>query len=473
MRGKPNFTEKEEVGKFFTENDMKILNLCHIPEEGRLKTLSFSIKDINRVSEILDYGERVDGSSLFSYFEPGKSDIYIIPRIETAFINPFATLPTLNIICDYLDENGRPLDVSPKNVLMRAEERLQSSKNISLKALAELEFYIIARQQTETLFPQPPDRNYHESAPFAKFEDLRNETMSTLDMIGIPTKYGHSEVGQILLEDNTVMEQHEIEFTPQNLTKMAETITIAKWAIRNVCMRHGVSASFIPKIDLSHAGTGMHVHLCALRNAQNIITDHRGTLSDEGLEMIGGILKLASSLAAFGNPAPPSYLRFIARKESPMHICWSARNRLALIRIPLWWNFKKGAIRNGSCRQTFEYRASDAFANSYLVLAGLTVAMNNGLENSEEALKTAKDLHIDATGTEIGKVRTLPKSCSESAESLERDREYYEEGEVFPKKLIDETIKKLKAYRDKNLWKELSTKPEKIERIMMQYVDYG
>jgi glutamine synthetase len=238
-------------------------------------------------------------------------------------------------------------------------------------------------------------------------------------------------------------------------------------------MRHGVSVSFVPKIDLTHAGTGMHIHMCALKNGENIVANHDGTLSDEAQEMIGGILRFAPSLSAFGNPTPISYLRFIAHKESPMHICWSARNRLALVRIPLWWSFKKKEKKPDDHRETFEYRAPDAFANAYLLLAGLAVAANYGLEHAEEALRTALDLHVEATGRRQRKLRILPVSCSESADNLEKDRGGYERGGVFPKMVIDKTVAKLRAYDDGNMRKEMSRKPQLFEKMLMEYLHYG
>jgi glutamine synthetase len=466
------FTERGDVAKLISEKNIKILNLCHIPEDGRLKTLSFSAVDKNRVLEILEFGERVDGSNLFSFIESEKSDIYIKPNIQRAFINPFSNVPTLNILCDYLDENGKPLEVAPKNVLNKAEEKLQSSKGIRIKALAELEFYIIAREEREVLFPNIPDRNYHESSPFSCFESLRNEILVTLSEVGIAIKYAHSEVGQLMRKDGVLMEQHEVEFLPQNLVDMAENIAVAKWAIRNVCAKNGFSVSFSPKVSLEHAGNGMHIHFCATKNGSNIIVNPNGTLSEEGLKMIGGILKFASSLTAFGNPTPISYLRFISRKESPMHICWSARNRLALVRIPLWWNFTSTKTRTENAKETIEYRAPDPLANAHLLFAGMTLAINYGLENSEESLKTAEKLHIE--GKSKGKrLKPLPKSCHESAQNLRKDRKLYEADDIFQKRLIDKTIEKLKAYRDKDLWKNITDKPEKIERIIQQYIHYG
>jgi glutamine synthetase len=473
MQGTLHFSEKEEIVRFISEKGVKIVNLCHIPEDGRLKTLSFSAMDRNRVYEILEFGERVDGSNLFPFIEPSKSDIYIMPKIDRAFTNPFSTIPTLNILCDYLDEHGKPLDVAPKNVLVRAEEKLRSSTGVVLKALAELEFYVISEQENETLFLGAPDKNYHESAPFTKFEDLRNEVLAMLADVGIATKYGHSEVGRVFSKSCTFMEQQEIEFLPKNLAEMAETIAIAKWAIRNICVKHGVSVSFSPKISSDHAGTGMHIHLCALKNEENIVANPNGTLSAEALKMIGGILKFASSLTAFGNTTPVSYLRFISRKESPMHVCWSARNRLALIRIPLWWSFVKRGEERGNIRETFEYRAPDPLANAYLLFAGMALAVDYGLENSEEALKMAEDLHIEEADGRRKRLRILPRSCSESAKNLRKDRRFYEANGVFPKKLIDNTIDKLRAYRDKDLWKNLADKPEKVESVLRQYLHCG
>lgn len=469
---KISFTDREELAKFISEKGIKILNLCHIPEDGRLKTLSFSTSDKSRILEVLEFGERVDGSNLFSFIESEKSDIYIMPNIKRAFMNPFSSVPTLNVLCDYLDENGKPLDIAPKTVLKRAEEWLLSSKGISIKALAELEFYIIAKEANETLFSNMADKNYHESSPFSHFENLRSEILVALSDVGVATKYAHSEVGQLRRKDDVLMEQHEVEFLQQGLADMAENIAVAKWVIRNVCAKNGVSVSFSPKVSLEHAGNGLHIHFYAIKDGSNIIVNPNGTISEEGLKSIGGILRFAPSLTAFGNPTPISYLRFIARKESPMHVCWSERNRLALIRIPLWWNFLGTQAETENTRKTIEYRAPDPFANVYLLFAGMVVAINHAMENPDEALKTAEKLHVN--GKNKGKrLKMLPKSCYESAKNLRKDRKLYEAGGIFPKKLIDKTIERLRDYKDKDLWRNIAEKPEKIEKLLQQYIHYG
>ncbi len=472
MQATAGLPGKENVLKLISQNNIRILNLCHIPEDGRLKTLSFAATDTGNVEEILELGERVDGSSLFSFLKPGRSDIYIMPQLEKAFINPFSPIPTLNIMCVYLDAVGKPLEAAPQNALARAEHKLFSSRRIVLKALAELEFYVISKQETELLFPGDPDRNYHDSAPFTRFEDVRNEILATLSNIGIATKYGHSEVGRIEEKNGEFFEQQEIELATQDLSGMAESVCISKWIVRNVCARHGLSVSFAPKIAIDHAGTGMHIHICALRNRKNLVANSDGTLSIEAMKMMGGILKFAPSLSAFANPSPISYLRFIARKESPMHICWSERNRLALIRLPLWRSPGEKSRGADKCGETFEYRAPDAFANPYMLLAGITVAASYGLNNPREALKIAKDLHIKGSA-EKKLLKTLPLSCSESADNLSRDRQLYESKGVFSPTLIARTIESLKSYKDKNLWQKLANKPEETEKMLKQYRHYG
>jgi len=463
---------KEDVIKLIQEKNIKIINFCHIPEDCRLKTLSFTAKNKERLHEILEFGERVDGSSLFSYIDPSKSDIYIMPKTETAFINPFSLVPTLNVLCEYLDENGKPLNIASENILLRVEEKLRSSTGFALRALAELEFYIIYKQE-ENAFQKIPERNYHESMPFARFENLRNEVLTTLEDIGIATKYGHAEVGSCHTKTGYVMEQHEIEFLPQNLSKIAEAVTIVKWVIRNICAKYGVSVSFSPKPVLEHAGNGMHIHLCGLKKNENMITDSKGNLTAEAKQMIGGILKFAPSLTAFGNTIPISYLRFISRKESPMYICWGTRNRLALIRIPLWWKFRKDVERTGSCVRTFEFRAPDPSANTYLLLAGIALAAEYGLKNPKKTIEIADDLNVEKTVKRNRKYKVLPLSCSESAKSLKRDRNYYQTDGVFPKRVIDGTIRKLESYKDKDLRKKLASEPEKIEKLLSEYLHYG
>lgn len=463
---------KEDFLRLVEEKEVKLVNLCHVPEDGRLRALSVAVRNRERLEEIIEFGERADGSSLFSYINPNKSDIYLMPEVETAFFNPFDPTPTLNLLCKYLDEDGKPLPIAPESILQRAEQKLHSVTRVTLKALAELEFYLISRQEETTHPVLLLESNYHQTAPFAEFDNLRSEILTTLEDIGLPTKYGHSEVGRFHLRTGYLVEQHEIEFQPQSLERLARTIVIAKWVVRNVCKRHGVIASFVPKLAVEHAGNGMHIHLCAVRRRENILADRRGEMTDEGRQVIGGILKLSSSLAAFGNTIPPSYLRFAIRKESPSVIFWGTKDRLALVRVPLWWSFRDDIGNEDSCRRTLEFRAPDASSNPYLLLAGISLAAEYGLANQKETEKIAYDLDARNMKEEV-EYQSLPLSCFEAAQCLRKSREFYQCGNVFPRRVIDGTIEKLESYNDMELWKQLADKPEKIEESLWEYLHYG
>ena len=466
----PKYFAKEDIIKFVKDKEVKMINLCHVAEDSRLKTLSFVINDEAHLNSILDMGERVDGSSLFSFIEHAKSDLYIKPKISKAFLNPFNTVPTLNIMCSYLDEDGKPLEISPENILRKAQERLVKSTGVALKVLCELEFYIISKQETAAFYPSMLQRNYHESSPFARFEQIRNEILTMLATVGVPVKYGHTEVG-VVENESSLMEQHEVEPQLELPEDMADNITIAKWVIRNIGAKYGVEISFAPKIALGYAGNGMHVHVCGMKNEESIMTDADGRLSEEAKAMIGGVLKFAPSLAAFGNTVPTSYLRLVPQQEAPTNVYWGYKNREALVRVPLGWCFEENGKRK--CTQTFEFRLPDGSANGYLLLAGILMAVDYGLTNKDKGLQIADALLLEDAKFRKDSLKALPRSCHESAKLLDKHREYYEKGNVFPKRVVDGIIQRLKQYDDENFSDELKKDDKKAEEQIKKYLHCG
>ena len=94
--GKPSeeFTKRDLI-RFIDGNNIETINFRHVGGDGRLKTLNFMISTKEQMDRLLSAGERVDGSSLFSYIDAASSDLYIIPRYKTAFVNPFSTIPAV------------------------------------------------------------------------------------------------------------------------------------------------------------------------------------------------------------------------------------------------------------------------------------------------------------------------------------------------------------------------------------------
>ena len=87
---------KEDIKRYIQQNGIRMVNFMYPAGDGRLKTLNFVINNQAYLDAILTCGERVDGSSLFPFIEAGSSDLYVIPRFRTAFLDPFAEIPTLS-----------------------------------------------------------------------------------------------------------------------------------------------------------------------------------------------------------------------------------------------------------------------------------------------------------------------------------------------------------------------------------------
>ncbi len=216
-----------------------------------------------------------------------------------------------------------------------------------------------------------------------------DEAMRLIAQSGGLVKYGHSEVGNFSL-NGLNYEQNELEFLPTNVEDAADQLVIAKWIMRKLAYRYGLTITFATKITVGKAGSGMHVHTRLMKNGKSVMMKN-GKLSDEARKAIAGYLSLAASLTAFGNAIPTSYFRLVPHQEAPTNICWGDRNRSVLVRVPLGWTAEADMIADAnpqekalkqdfSQKQTVEFRAPDGSADIYLLMAGLTVAAQHGLE---------------------------------------------------------------------------------------------
>lgn len=480
----PEDFTKADLIRFIEGNDIEMLNFRYVAGDGRLKTLNFVINSKADLDRLLSTGERADGSSLFSYIDAGSSDVYVVPRYQTAYVNPFSEIPTLDVLCSFYTREGTPLLSSPENIIHNAHESLKKSTGYSMEAMGELEYYVIADK--EGIYPTDAQKGYHEAPPFSKWEQLRCEAMHAIAQAGGQVKYGHSEVGNINQGD-LEMEQNEIEFQPVPLEQAADQMVIAKWMLRMIGYKYGVTITFSPKIIVGQAGSGLHIHTKLMKDGKNAFVDD-GSLSDAARKAIAGYLTMAKSLTAFGNTNPVSYLRLVPHQEAPTNICWGDSNRSVLVRVPLGWLNAGGMAKSANpneigpvpqfdSNQTVEFRCSDGSADLYLLIAGLAVAAREGLQ-MKDALEVAKKLYVgvnifDEKNKAVQeKLPQLPSSCFESAEALLKDRAIYEKDGVFPSLVIDGLAKQLKSYNDKERTGLYNTTDE-LEKLVKAHFHCG
>ena len=484
--GKPTteFT-KADIIRYIKENGVRMVNFMYPAADGRLKTLNFVINNEAYLDAILTCGERVDGSSLFPFIEAGSSDLYVLPRFSTAFLDPFAQIPTLSMLCSYFNKDGEPLESSPEHTLRKACRAFNEVTGMEFQAMGELEYYVIAPD--EGVFPATDQKGYHESAPYAKFNEFRTQCMAYIAQAGGQIKYGHSEVGNFSI-DNLIYEQNEIEFLPVKAEDAADQLMIAKWIIRNLAYQYGYDITFAPKITTGKAGSGLHIHMRIVKDGENQMLEN-GALSATARRAIAGMMELAPSITAFGNTNPTSYFRLVPHQEAPTNICWGDRNRSVLVRVPLGWAAKSDMCKianplesesnyDTTQKQTVEMRSPDGSADVYQLIAGLAVACRHGFELAnalEIAEKTYVNVNIHKKENEakLNDLAQLPDSCEASADCLERQRAIFEQHNVFSPAMIDGIIKRLRSYGDKTLRKEIEGNQEEMLKLVKRYFHCG
>ncbi len=476
---------KADIISFIKENEIRMINFMYPAGDGRLKTLNFVINDAAYLNAILTCGERVDGSSLFSFIEAGSSDLYAIPRFRTAFVDPFAEIPTLTMLCSFFNKDGEPLESSPEYTLHKACRAFTKVTGMEFEAMGELEYYVIAPDNG--LFPATDQHGYHESGPYNKSNQFRTECMKYIAQANGKIKYGHSEVGNFT-QDNLIFEQNEIEFLPSPAEDAADQLMIAKWVIRNLACQYGYNITFAPKITAGKAGSGLHIHMRMTKDGKNQMLEN-GVLSDTARKAIAGMMRLAPSITAFGNTTPTSYFRLVPHQEAPTNICWGDRNRSVLVRVPLGWSAKKDMCvlanpqeapsnYNTTEKQTVEMRSPDGSADIYQLLASLAVACRYGFE-IKDALSIAEktyvnvDIHRTENLERLKTLEQLPDSCYASANCLQKQRVVFEEYNVFSPSMIDGVIRKLKAYKDTTLREESKNDHMKMKEVVETYFHCG
>jgi len=483
---KPSDTfTKADIISFIKAKGIKMINFMYPAGDGRLKTLNFVITDEAYLNAILTCGERVDGSSLFPFIGASSSDLYVIPRYRTAFVDPFAEIPTLTMLCSFFDKEGEPLESAPEHTLYKARKAFTKTTGMTFEAMGELEYYVIS--DAEDLFPATDQHGYHESGPYGKFNQFRAQCMQYIAQTGGQIKYGHSEVGNFTMNGKNY-EQNEIEFLPVPVEKAAEHLMIAKWVIRNLAYEYGYNITFAPKLVAGKAGSGLHIHMRIMKEGKNQML-HNGVLSETARKAIAGMMDVAPSITAFGNKNPISYFRLVPHQEAPTNICWGDRNRSVLVRVPLGWTAKKemcmqanpletSTYYDTTQKQTVEMRSPDGSADIYQLLSGLAVACRHGFEMTD-ALDVAKktyvdiDIHQEPNRAHLALLGELPSNCMASAQCLKHQRAIFEQYGVFSPTMIDGIINNLESYNDGELRESLIRNSQDEEELLAKYFHCG
>ncbi|HOK45227.1 MAG TPA: type I glutamate--ammonia ligase, partial [Bryobacteraceae bacterium] len=437
----------KEVLEFAKKNDAKQVDLRFADIPGLWHHVSYPITQLSE--ESFEEGFGFDGSSIRAWAAISESDMLLIPDPNTAFMDPFAEVPTLVMTSDVVDPiTHQHYERDPRWIAKKAEMYLANSgiadtayfgaeaeffifDNIRFDQNQHCGFYFIDAEEgrwnsgrekdnlgyrpryKEGYFPVPPTDHY---------QDLRSEMVQTMLRCGLTVECHHHEVA--------TGGQAEIDLKFDSLVRSADAILLYKYCIRNVANQYGKTVTFMPKPIFGDNGSGMHCHQSLWKDGQPLFAgDCYAGLSQLALWYIGGLLKHARALSAIIAPTTNSYKRLVPGYEAPVNLAYSRRNRSAAVRIPMYSSNPKA--------KRIEFRPPDPSANPYLAFAAMMMAGLDGVLNKiNPGEPLDKDIY-DLSPEELRDVPAMPASLDEALTCLEEDHGFLMKGDVFTEEMIE------------------------------------
>ena len=460
----------DEVKKLIEQHGVDSIDLKYADLVCNWYHISFPAR---RLETVLKNGIPFDGSSIPGMKSVESGDMVLIPDLSTAVLDPFADRPTLRMLSFICDAETRAgVNKDPKTVAQRAHQFMLASGIADTSLwVPEFEFYLFneavinnGKYSAGFKFTSAENKDdlpggyldadgtsvahrkgYHNDIPFDKYAHVRAEMARLIEGVGCPVRYHHHEVG--------LSGQQEIETELLPFELVTDKMMYAKDIIHNCALRHGLTATFMPKPLYDEPGNGMHFHIQLRKDGRNVFYDEKGRyakLSEEALCFIGGILQHGRSLAALTNPSTNSYKRLLPGYEAPVKLFFGIANRSAAIRIPKY--------ATSEAAKRIEFRTSDGTCNYYLAMSALLMAGLDGIKNkivpNEENGFGPHDDNVFAWPEERqARLTSIPSSLEEALAALEEDHDYLMAGGVFNRELIDswiaEKMKEVVAVRNR------------------------
>ena len=444
-----------DVLKLAKEKGVKIVDLRFIDMPGLWQHFSIPVAELSE--DLFKEGIGFDGSSIRGFQTINESDMLLVPDPDSAVIDPFTSVPTLVLICDVRDPlTGSTYSRDPRNVAKKAEAYLKSTGIADTIYIGpELEFFILENVRfdqdynfgfyyldSEAAFwnagregtPERPNlgyrprykQGYFPVSPADHYQDLRSEMVLNLEACGVKVEVHHHEVA--------TGGQTEIDMRFDTLTRMADKVLWYKYVTKNTAKKNGKTVTFMPKPIFQDNGSGMHTHQSLWKGGKNLFYQKGGyaDISQMCKWYIGGLLKHAPALCALIAPSTNSYRRLVPGYEAPINLAFSARNRSAAVRIPMYSSSEKA--------KRLEFRTPDPTCNPYLSFSACLMAGLDGIQNK---IDPGEPLDKDIYGLSPEELKDIPKmpgSLDEALAALKKDQDFLLKGDVFTEDVIDTWI---------------------------------
>jgi glutamine synthetase len=383
---------------------VKFVRLWFTDILGFLKSFAITIRELEGA---LEDGMGFDGSSIAGFVRIDESDMVAMPDPSTFRILPWKASDQVVAVmfCDILEPNGNPHQGDPRWVLKKNLERA-AKMGYTFNVGPELEYFYF---QKSTGKPEALDQGgYFDLTPLDVASELRKQTVTVLEEMGVPVEYSHHEVAP---------SQHEIDLKYRDALTMADSTMIYRLVVKEVALKNNVYASFMPKPIFGVNGSGMHTHQSLFKGKKNAFFDPKDKyhLSDIAKKYIAGLMKHAREITLVTNQWVNSYKRLVPGYEAPVYISWAQRNRSDLIRIPTYKPGKELATR-------VEYRSPDPACNPYFAFSVMLAAGLEGIENKYPLREPVERNVYEMTEEERKryKIDSLPEDLYEAIKITEK-----------------------------------------------------
>ena len=391
-----DFDSRQHVLQACRDHDVKFIRLWFTDILGMLKSVAITAEELEHA--LLD-GITFDGSAIEGFVRHDESDMIAVPDPATFQILPWRPRPqsVARMFCDIRQQNGDQFVGDPRFVLKRVLERA-AKQGYTFYISPEIEYFYF-RDQHGT---EPLDQGgYFDLTPLDGGSDLRRETIMTLEDMGIGVALSHHEGAP---------SQHEMDLRYTDALTMADAVMTFRLVVKEVAMRHGAYATFMPKPLANQNGSAMHLQMSLFRGEQNAFVDAGNSeeLSEDARHFMAGILRHASELALITNQWVNSYKRLVPGYEAPTYATWSHHSNADLVRVP---ERKPGM----DVATRIEFRAPDSATNPYLAFAAVLAAGLAGIEGKYPLPAATRAAHTltDDERTARG-IESLPASLGEA-----------------------------------------------------------
>jgi glutamine synthetase len=385
------------------EKKIRYIRLWFTDVLGFLKGFTITVDELPRA---LDDGMGFDGSSIEGFARIEESDMVARPDISTFVILPWESKeqPVARMFCDIYKPDGKPFEADPRYVL---KKNLAYVKKMGFNYYVgpELEYFYFNNPKNTIILDKG---GYFDLTPLDVAQNVRNETVSALEDLGIIVEYSHHEVAS---------SQHEIDLRYTDALSMADNVMTYRLVAKEIAQEKNLHATFMPKPVFGINGSGMHVHQSLFKGNANAFFDKKDKyhLSKIAACFIAGLLRHAPEITSVTNQWVNSYKRIVPGYEAPVYMCWAQMNRSALIRVPMYKPGKEKATR-------IEYRAPDPACNPYLAFSVMLMAGIEGIEKDYSLPRPANDniYHMSGPERERQGIGSLPEDLLEAIKLTEQ-----------------------------------------------------